>query len=158
MTRERLVAYVSRTGTTAAAATWLAARLDADLHDLAPHRYLPDLYGLVRVAGDVLDLTQEPPLDPVLAGRRLVVLAAPIWFLAPAPPLRAFVRASRLRGADVLAILFMTTACSARALRSLRADIDAADARCLGVHALRVRAGEAAPDLLTPLLSALHLP
>lgn len=157
MTRERLVAYISRTGTTAAAAGWLAARLDADLHDLTPHRYLPDLYGLVRVAGDALGVTDEPPVAPALVGRRLVVLAAPIWFFAPAQPLRAFVRASRFHGADVLAFLTMTTACSARALRSLRADIDAADARCLGVHAVRVRPGDALPDLLTPLLSDLHL-
>ncbi len=158
MTHERLVAYVSRTGTTAAAASWLAARLDADLHDLAPHRYLPDLLGLVRVAGDVLDLTQEPAHAPTLAGRRLVVLCAPIWFLDAAPPLRAFVRASRFRGADVLVVLTMTSLCSARTLRPLRADIVAADARCLGVHAVRVRPGDALPDLLTPLLSALHLP
>lgn len=157
MTRERLVAHVSRTGTTAAAAAWLAARLDADLHDLAPHRYLPDLFGLARAVGDVLDLTDEPAVAPPLAGRHLVVLAAPIWFLAPAAPLRAYVRASRFHGADVLAVLTMTTACSARALRSLRADIEAADARCLGVHAVRVRPGAALPDLLAPLLSDLHL-
>lgn len=157
MPRARLVAYVSRTGTTAAAASWLAARLDADLHDLTPYRYLPDALGLVRVVGDVLDLTREPPVLPTLDGRRLIVLAAPIWLFAPAPPLRAYVRATRFGGADVLAVLTMTAACSARALRSLRADIDAADARCLGVHALRVRPGAALPDLLAPLLSDLHL-
>jgi len=157
MPRAHLVAHVSRTGTTAAAAAWLAARLDADLHDLSPHRYLPDLLGLVRVVGDVLDLTREPPVAPSLAGRRLVVLAAPIWCLAPAPPLVDFVRATRLVGLDVLAVLTMTTTCSARALRSLRADIDAAGARCLGVHAVRLRPDAALPGPLAPLLSALEL-
>lgn len=157
MTRERLVAYVSRSGTTAAAAAWLAAALDADLHDLAPHRYLPDLLGLVRVAGDLLDLTREPAVAPPLAGRRLVVLTAPVWLLAPAAPLRAYVRASRFHGADALAVLTMTAACSRRALRSLAADIAAADARCLGVHAVRLRPGDAPDRLLAPLLSDLNL-
>jgi len=158
MTRERLVAYFSRTGTTAAAATWLAATLDADLHDLAPHRYLPDLYGLVRVVGDTLDLTDEPVVAPPLAGRRLVVLAAPIWFLAPAAPLRAFIRASRFDGADVLAVLTMSAACSPRALRSLRADITAAGGRCRGVHALRASPGAPPTARLATLLDDLRLP
>lgn len=157
MTRERLVAYVSRSGATAAAAAWLARALGADLHDLAPHRFLPDLLGLVRVAGDLLDLTREPVVAPPLAGRRLVVLAAPVWLLAPAPPLRAFVRASRFHGADVLAVLTMTTACSPRALRSLAADIAAADARCLGVRAVRLRPGAAPDGPLAALLSDLNL-
>lgn len=158
MARPRLVVYVSRTGTTAAVAAWLAARLDADLHDLAPRRDLAGLGGLARIAAGALNLSRETAPPITLGGRRLVVLAAPIWFLAPAHPLHEFVRAHRLDGADVLVVLTMTTGCRQVALRRLRSDIEAAGGRCLGVHALKVRPGDPPSELLAPLLSDLHLP
>lgn len=157
MARQRLVAYVSRTGTTAAVAAWLAARLDADLHELTPRRDLAGLRGLARIVA-AFDLSRTPADVPAPFVRPLVVLAAPIWFLAPARPLREFVRAHRLDGADVLAVLTMTTGCLDVGLRLLRRDIEAAGGRCLGVHALKVRPGDPLPDLLAPLLAAHHLP
>lgn len=151
--RPPLVAYVSRTGTTATAAQWLAERLGGALHPIAPRRYPPDRRGLARIVADTL---RPPALDALPPrGARTVVLAAPVWFFAPARPLTSFVRSHRLDGADVIAVLTMTHACAPRALDALRRDIERAGGRCHGVHALRVRAPAELPALLTPLLADL---
>lgn len=146
-----LVAYVSRTGTTAAAARWIAAEIGGELHAIAPDRYPPDRRGLGRI---VADTARAPAVDGVsLAGRRRIVLAAPVWFFAPARPLSSFVRRHRFDGADVIAALTMTHACAPWALAALRRAIERAGGRCRGVHALRVRSPAELPALLAPLIA-----
>lgn len=154
--RPDLVAYVSRSGTTATAARWMAERLDADLHAIAPDRYPLDRRGLARVVADSL---RPPRVEPVgTVGRRRIVLAAPIWFFAPARMLSGWVRSHRFDGAEVFAVLTMTHACAPRALDALRDDIARAGGRCRAVHALRVRSTADLPSLLAPILPSLLAP
>ncbi len=114
---EALVLYFSRTGATELVARHIAAQLGAELRNLdpdaAPRR--PDPSFGARLRAGLRDLRRgrgDELLDRVrnldFAGRRLLLIGAPIWLRSPAPPLQALLDGADLTGSAV--VLFVTHA------------------------------------------------
>jgi hypothetical protein len=101
-----LVVYYSRTGRTRAAATRLAAVLNADLDEIHDVRNRSGVVGYLAGGRDAW-LEREtglapPKYDP--SGHDLVVLAGPVWAFTICPAMRAYLRlcAGKIRQAAFL--------------------------------------------------------
>jgi len=95
------IAYYSRTGKTEKLCTELAKALkgkglDAQLYRIKPERdYAQPLYANPRLAMDTLlersvRINVEPHID--IENCHVIVIAGPVWFGRPAPPLLSFIR------------------------------------------------------------------
>jgi len=120
-----LLAFYSRTGNTERLVNKLRETL-SDVHgvEIAVHRIIPPReyrlpYLNPKALKDALSEKGTPGVKPIDLGEYdLVVIASPIWFERPAPPVTAFIEEAR--GCEGKRAIAITTSVSARSVYAKR--------------------------------------